>query len=314
MAAPLTIPEGSADLPFTIEPVVGATRFLNLLVYGDFGVGKTRLAGSACGVPEMNDVLLINAESGELTLESDELPFDTIDQVRITDFRGVARVYDFLKTHCEARDAGDLDRLRRLEGKLKGLDPATIETPKQYRTVIIDSLSEVEAYCMNQLLGIGDQSKIDEETATAEWGEYKRNHSMMQRLVRSFRDLPLHLIMTCHRAWDQDEQKKFLYTPAMTGKLRSQVQGFVDMVGYLVIGQASEAGETPRRLYVQPTVRWAAKCRFSKFKEAFIENPTMETILNAIGMATGLAVEEVKPPQRKPAPPTAPVRKAAGTR
>ena len=301
MAETLTIPAGAAATPFIIERVVGATRFLNLLVYGDFGVGKTRLAGSACGVEQMNDVLLINAESGELTLESDELPFENIDQVRITDFSGVARVFEFLRRHCQLRDEQDIEGLRTLEARLKGVALEEIETPKQYRTVIIDSLSEVEAYCMNQLLGISDASKIDDETATAEWGEYKRNHSMMQRLVRSYRDLPMHLIMTCHRQYDQDEQKKMLYTPAMTGKLRSQVQGFVDMVGYLVMGSPKEDGSpADRRLYVQPSTRYAAKCRFSKFKAPHMDNPTMQTILEAIGMI--VYEEETPAPTPQPAP------------
>ena len=79
----------------------------------------------------------------------------------------------------------------------------------------------------------------------------------------------------------------------MTGKLSSQVQGFMDMVGYLVAkpvgaqaeGEDAESGgdkKMARRLYVQPIGNFAAKCRFSSFKGTYFDNPTMETIIKAI--------------------------------
>ncbi len=252
-------------------------------MYGDYGVGKTYLSGTASLVPEMRDVLIIDAESGDLTLNT-EPAFEAIDHVRVEHYRMVARVHEFLKLHCKIRDDGDMDKLRKLEAHFKGVDVGDIDEPRQYNTVIIDSLSEVETFCMYQLLGISDTTKLDEETASPEWAEYKRNHSMIQRLVRNFRDLPMHVILTCARNFTQDEMKKFSYSPAMTGKLSNIVQGFVDMVGYLVTGQADEEGNIPRRLYVQPSGRHAAKCRFSGYKKPFFENPTVGDIIKAVGL------------------------------
>jgi hypothetical protein len=275
----------TAQVPaFKIESSQNRKKFLKGLFYADYGVGKTFLTATAADVEEMRDVLLINAESGDLTLENDEHDFDLIDSVRCTDYSTIARVYEFLKTHCILRDKGDIEGLRTLEARFRGCEAGDIDRPKMYRTAILDSLTEAEVYCMNKLLGIRDSTKIDEEVASAEWAEYKRQHAMVARLVRNLRDLPMHILFTCARQYVQDEQKKFVYSPAMTGKLSSQVQGFMDVVGYLVTGEATQDGKLPRRLYVQPTGRFAAKCRFSKFKGTYFDNPTIGSILKQVGL------------------------------
>jgi hypothetical protein len=269
--------------PFVIQSHESRDRYLKLMTYGDYGVGKTYLAGTASEVESMRDVLLVNAESGDLTLDHNEHGFKDIDSVRVKDYRTVARVHEFLKLHCQFRESGEEDRLIALETQLKGIK---ITKPKHYYTVIIDSLTEVEAYCMNQLLGIGDTTKLDEEVASAEWAEYKRNHSMVSRLVRNFRDLPMHVLMTCSRQYTQDDQKRFNFSPQMTGKLAGQVQGFMDMVGYYVVGAASEDEKLNRRLYVQPVGRFAAKCRFSSYKGNYFDNPTIGKILQEVGLTS----------------------------
>lgn len=265
--------------PFTLEAPHTRRRHLKLLIYGNYGTGKTTLAGSAADVPSMQDVLVINAESGDLALT----PFqDRIDTIQVTEYKRMSKIRDFLLAHCKARDAGDIDKLKEMESKLRGYE---VDIPKQYNTVIIDSLSEVEQYCMNQLLGITDTTKLDEEVQSAEWSEYKRNHSMIQRLVRAFRDLPMNVIYVCAEQYNQDETKKFKYSPALTGKLSKNVQGFMDMVGYLAIGQPKDDGSVPRRLYVLPTGKYDAKHRYANFKGSFFEDPTMQSILDQVGLS-----------------------------
>ncbi len=270
--------------PFQITTPQTRARYLKMLIYGEYGAGKTYLAGTSVEVPEMNDVLLIDAESGDLTLDTDDYDFADIDHILVSDFAMVARVHEYLKSHCKYRDDPSKEaneKLLVMERLLKNDD--TIKEPVRYRTVIIDSLTEVDAYSMNALLGITKDTPIDQEVEGAEWAEYKKNMSSIQRLVRGFRDLPMNVIITCARAYTQDEHKRFNYTPRMTGQLSNLVQGFMDVVGYLVIGK-SEDGKLHRRLNVQPVGRYAAKCRFSSFKETHFDDPTMEEILEAVGL------------------------------
>lgn len=283
---------------FKIESAHNKARFIKMLVYGEYGSGKTWLLSTAVGVPDMQDVLMVDAEAGDMTISegSGGFKFDKIDTVRVENYKQVAHVQSFLRTHCQLREEGDKNKMRELEAKLKRLEPDQIKEPRQYRTVIIDSLSEVESFCMYQLLGITDKTRLDEEVASAEWTEYKKQNSMIQRLVRGFRDLPMHVLVTCASSYTQDENKRMLYTPSLTGKLSRQVQGFMDVVGYLQTGQAeSEEAPIPRRLYVQPTKgkRFAAKCRFSSFKGSYFDNATMGTILETVGLIEKLPTKKL---------------------
>ncbi|KKK71029.1 hypothetical protein LCGC14_2918040, partial [marine sediment metagenome] len=247
---------------------------------------------------------MIDAEAGDLTLAGDEGKhrFDEIDTVRVTNYKEVSAVVDFLKTHCRLRveieegeyggkdlEPGEsaLDKLRALEAKFKDVDVSEIKTPRMYRTIIVDSLAEVESFCMYQLLGITELTGLDEEVAAEEWSEYKKLNSMIQRMIRGLRNLPMHMLMTCPSKYMQDEKKRMLHTPAMTGQLSRKVQGFMDVVGYLVMGvPESEEAQIPRTLYVQPVKgqRFAAKCRFSTFKGSYFNNAIMEKILDEVGL------------------------------
>lgn len=265
---------------FRIETVTRKTRHLKLLIYGNYGVGKTTLACSALEVPSMNNVLMINAEAGDLSVDH----MDNLDAITVTDFRALGRIHEFLKQHCKARDADDTDELIKMESYLRGVEPKEIKTPRTYQTVIMDSLSEIESYCFDQLLGITDTTRLDEETQSAEWGEYKQNNNMMLRLVRKFRDLPMHVIFTCAEKYTQDETKKFKYTPDMTGKLSKKLQGFMDMVGYYA--QGKDGDEVQRRLYVMPsgTGKYDAKHRYQSFHKDHFVDPTIGSILKEVGL------------------------------
>jgi len=261
-----------------------------MIAYGDYGVGKTKLVGSAAVVPQMRDILFIDAESGDLTIatEEDDKNYKEsaakyIDVVRVRTFRELARVAEYLKVHCQFRDADDEENLKRLEAKLM---PQTFDPKKparRYRTVILDSLSEAETYSLYQLLGITDKTRIDEDTATAEFKEYKLNHGQVLRMIRSFRDLPMHVLMTSASSFIQDDSKKMIMQPALTGKLAKNCQGFMDIIGYMYV-TTGEEGKKVHVMQVQPSARVNAKCRFSNFKEMGWSNPTLLSILKSVDL------------------------------
>lgn len=287
--ATTVVPKGPA---FLIRQVSTDSRWLKMLVYGGYGAGKTRLAGSAVLVPQMRDVLMIDAESGELTLATikdaawGDAVSSYIDSVRVTSFKELARVQEFLKAHCTFRDLPPEEgnpKLKALEERLMGDQYDPDKPARRYYTCMIDSLTEVETYSMYQLLGITDKTRLDEEAMESGWPEFRKNQTQILRTIRAFRDLPMNILMTAASDYSQDEQKRFAHKPALTGKLAKQCQGFMDIVGFLAIVQGADGSEV-RRMMVKPSPRWDAKCRFSSFKDAYYEDPTMKSILQSVGL------------------------------
>lgn len=260
-----------------------------MMVYGTYGVGKSTLMGSSVDVPFMRDILLIDAESGDLALQDNPRvkAVDEIEHVRVTNFLMVARVQEFLKAHCVRRDNNDIEGMRQVEAFLKGVPVESIKEPRKFKTVIIDSLSEIEAYCMYGLLKVNEGEVLTgsaEDIDVARFDEFRKQNIMIQTLVRALRDLPMNVLFVCAQQYNQDELKRMHYGPQMTGKLAAQIQGFVDIVGLLKAGTPDESNNAPRRLYVQPVDRFDAKNRRAMFQGSHFDDPTMLTIMRAIGL------------------------------
>lgn len=278
------------NAPFQIRLFHEQAKYLKALIYGKHGAGKTELLATAVDVPEMNDVLFISAESGDLTLNSSPRikNRDKIYMIRVTTFKQIAHIQQFLKAYCVARDANDVAKMRSLYSQVTGYPVEQIPNPPIFRTVIIDSLSEVEVYCIYQLLSVTQDVLKADDMEVAGWPEFRKNNEMVKMLVRAFRDLPMHVLFAAAESYSQDEKKQYHYTPQLTGKLASQVQGFVDLVGWITVGAPTEGRvEAPRRVFVQPISggpKFDAKNRLPAYQEAFFDNPSMADIVYKTGL------------------------------
>lgn len=225
--------------------------WMNFLVYGDPGSGKTYLAGTAEDSPLTSPVLLLDVEGGTKTIRKRK----GIDVKPVRSIKEVEAHYNLL---------------------FKSIENGALP----YKTVVIDSLSELTDVDMK---GIMDEAygrnpeKVDKDVPSQrEWGK-ARSH--MRKIVRAFRDLPCNVIYTSHMQTLQEEGQPTKYMPGFAGKLRTELPGFMDIVGRLEARQ--EGGEVTRYLQVVGTNRVVAKDRTASLGD-ILQNPSIPEMWNLI--------------------------------
>lgn len=285
---PLSTPSTSAasDAPFAISSGArSAAKYLKIFIYGDYGSGKTVLAAQSVDVPSMRDVLFINIESGiQSIIGSGAIEnTDAIDIVpgegeSLQNFEQFVAIYKMLVSYCQARDDDDQERLDRM-AKRYGFD-----AEKRYKTVVIDSLSELNQISLSRAFGENSNDLLSFAGSDDTRRDYGRNRESIIKTIRAFRNLPMNVIATCGCEWDEDERKKVGYMPRLTGKLSKEVQAYWDVIGFLKTSAVrndegkdtdDNAGQVLRRLWLQPIGKFDAKNRLSGQETTHLDDPTM---------------------------------------
>lgn len=241
------------------------TNKMNILIYGEAGAGKTHLAGTAQDVPTMADVHVFNIDGGIMTLAN----------------RG----------DIHATDIHSVDDLEQELFKLANGD----EKYKNTKTVVIDNITELQTLALEQITSkelAGRLKKNKNYTVDEVYLEdYGVAGKRLARLLRGFRDLPMHVIYIAHK---KDKMRQGTNTleeskPNLTEKLGTAIMGYMDYVWYLYTADELEGSEETgyktvmhRYLLTQPMNNFAAKTRGSDFAErigAVIKDPNMVTIM-----------------------------------
>lgn len=241
--------------------------YLNLVYWGREGGGKTTDALTACNVaPEGSRVLLINAEGG---FKKDALRRRGIRTDNLVIF---PRSDD--PSHRITRE--DLASIfRRVSADLHN-------EPSKWFAVVWDSGSEITNLILDQVQAArvakarraaANPAVIDEFFVDRD--DYGTTAKMMRDLLRDWRDLPCHFVMTCLERRDIDaDTKKPQYGPALTPKIAGDVLGYSDLV--LFTKAADEKG--PYRAMTKESARYRCKDRFGMLPRV-MATPTFERIL-----------------------------------
>lgn len=235
-----------------VHTVAKRQQYINMLVYGDSGVGKTMLAGSADASPDLRPCLMIDFEGGT---ESLVRTYPDVEQVRVESWKQMQTVYDELH-----------------RGK------------HGYRTVILDSLTEIQKFNMYSIMEelINNRPDLDPDVpGMREWG---KNLEQMRKFVRGFRDLKMNTIFTALAKTDKNEKTGMVTTlPSLSGKLSGEVAAFLDIVCYYYVKRigTGEDAEEKRLLLTKKTETIIAKDRTQRLP-IVVENPTMQNLFDLI--------------------------------
>jgi hypothetical protein len=246
-----------ADLDSTDE-------FLNILLYGREGSGKTTAAVSLANLGYGN-VLVVNAEGGLKKNTLKRLGIDT-SRIKIWPPQG------------ESITHRGLDELHR------ALKADLANDPKSWAGVVFDSATEIVPALVDQVATdrIDKASKrgvnIDAvDQFFTDRSDYGTMSKMFRDILRKFRDLPTHFVVTALERRDVDDDSgKVSYGPAVTPGVQADLLGFVDLV--LACSAADAEEGKPFRALTKSAGKYRGKDRLGVLPRVLV-NPTMPRIL-----------------------------------
>jgi len=225
-----------------------ALSYLNLLIYGHPGAGKTYLAGTAEDHPMTSPVLVLDVEGGTVTLRKRK----GIDVIQVRSPQHMKEIHDELRVNNNGH----------------------------YKTVVIDSITELQKLDMREVMREMLQKRPDRDPDVPDKREWGISGEHIRRIIRAYRDLEMNTIFTALMVDYKDEKTgQVTFSPSLPGKLRNEVPGFIDIVGYLYV--MVEGGEINRRIQLQPTQKVMAKDRTDALG-GFLDNTTIPDMWNLI--------------------------------
>lgn len=172
----------------------------------------------------------------------------------------------------------------------------TLEEGAWYKTVVVDSLTEVNYLCLNQIVEAAAAKSSSRDPDSIELQDYQKLSTRMRRTIRAFRDLEAHVVLVAGVNEREHTQTKLQWrVPDLTGRLVWELPGLIDILGLLETEEtpvpadedteAAENGEVriDRVLYTYPSTDWLAKDRSEGgMLGGVVENPTLPILLDLL--------------------------------
>jgi phage nucleotide-binding protein len=145
------------------------------------------------------------------------------------------------------------------------------EEAQQFDSVALDSISEIAEVCLSR------EKSIAKDPRQA----YGEMQTTMTEVIRTFRDLDKHVLMTAKLEKAQDEMGRMLYSPSMPGNKTGQsLPYYFDLLLAMRV-EKDEEGISQRALMCDSDGLWQAKDRSGKL-DAW-EAPDLGIILKKLG-------------------------------
>lgn len=256
---------------------------LNILYYGREGSGKSTNAAMAANHPGISRVLVINAESG---LKKAALQRRGVDTSKVVLWPPPGRLLTFRS--LEALHAKILSDLH--------------TDPTSWGAVVLDSITEIHQALREQ----ATEKRIDKVKRTGgqaaavldedfvDRDDYGVMTNQMRKLIRRFRDLPCHVVVTALEKVSEDG----MVGPAISPALATDVLGYMDLVLYCKAtqhapGEDADESVAEFRALTRPGSKTRAKDRFDLTPRALAE----PFFTRVAGYITGGLDEETDPVQ-----------------
>jgi hypothetical protein len=205
-----------------------APQPISVLMWGKEGTRKTTSALKATVMDHPGKVFLIDAEAGAKVAALRRQGVD-VDRIR-----------------SWPDNPGDLT-LDGLESEIEELREELSEDPTAYSTLVADSFTEIARRMTDQAAAesrerIRRTKGVERDRFSVDLADYGTSSQTMRWMLREFRDLGLHLVITALERRDEDDDGRVFYGPAVGPSVATDVMGLVDIVGWYTV-ETVEVGE-----------------------------------------------------------------------
>lgn len=257
-------PPAILDLEDTIESI-------NMLIYGDSGIGKTVFTG------ELNERLLIlSTDTGGTT--SARRMGSKAKLWHIKTWTDLLAAYEYLE-----------------------------DNPDAFDWVSIDTMTEMQTLCLRHILELAVKSNAQRNPDVPQIQDHQEYQNRFKRFVDLFNALPINTIWVAHVMTTEDDEGDDVKLPLLHGgkswiKIARTTCAKMNVVGFMELREDDE--EDVRRIYWQPKPEFFAKDRYACLGK-FTDNIPFSRIEKRILAFAGGEPQEVAAPKK------AAVKKAA---
>lgn len=209
-----------------VEDLSDFNESINLLIYGDSGVGKTVLAG---GAP---DAVFISTEKGTIAAKR---AGSKAKLIRATSWEALEAAIDYVETN-----------------------------PGKFKWAILDSLTKMQVLLIRYILKNIHEENESRDLDIPAIADHQKWQNMFKRFVDRLIDLDVNVIFTATAMHREDAEGDDLVLPDLQGKdyaISQYVCAQMDAV-YAFVVKKKKGGERARNLIAQTTPPYFAKDRY----------------------------------------------------
>lgn len=253
---------GAAKAEKLIVPVGDVEDYLNILVYGRGGTGKTTFAASS----GLKTLIIDFNEQGTISVKRQPNTF----RYDVQYWEELDWIYWYLK-------AGKHD----------------------YEVVVLDTVTSMASICMKFALGDEVSRDASRDPLVPDKRAWGKVGQLMQLRIADFRNLPLHTVFTAHEriTESEDEQTEETVTevvPSLSPAPRETLIGAVHVIGRLYTRDIEsidkktkkKVTKPERRLLIGPHPKYVSKVRIDPSAPVqppkIVRNPTMRYFIDTI--------------------------------
>lgn len=234
------------------------TKYAKHLYFAPPGRGKTYLLGTAQEDDRTYPTAFIDWEAGTETLDGLD-----VDVFPIRSWTDAYTILEYFEEGAEIKIDG------------QWVDFA------EYNSIGIDSISEW--YRAAQIERLNKVGKSRKDPDLVEYQDYNVLTTQFRRVLRRFRDLPMHVFFSGHSKTSDDPRQGRVTQLDLPGQLSEEVAGLVSLVGYLAETTGEDDAERLLLLHGYPKYRVKARSPWNSELPEEIEDPDITEILNTLG-------------------------------